>query len=91
MAVQVRALAGHSGLRIWYCRSCGIGYSSGSIQYLAQELTYAGDTEKERKKEREREKGRKEGRKEGRREGRKREREIDKLWKRLGIHGTKVR
>ena len=31
----------YCGLRIWYCRSCGIGCSCGLIQFLAQELPYA--------------------------------------------------
>jgi len=59
--MQVRSLARHSGLKIWQCRSCGVGHNYGSGLTPGPGTSHAQGsqrTKKKEKRERERERER---------------------------------
>ena len=66
--MQVRSPAGHSGLRILCCCSCGLGLDCGSDLISGPGTSYAAKNEKKKKRLQEKRKTKERGREEGRKE-----------------------
>ena len=54
--MQVQSSAQHSELRIWHCRSCGLGHKYSSDLILGLGTTYAEGQPKKKKRKRKKEK-----------------------------------